>query len=127
VVALAAPTDQLADAERRGGLSKALQALVGRPAAVDADTLKILQEMSPIYHVRPGLPPFLLIQGTEDKSVLYSQSVNFQARLQESSVPCKLVTLPGAPHRLSEWKKFDPTYKEQMIAWLQQALGMKKD
>ena len=68
-------------------------------------------------------PPFLLIHGTEDQSVLYSQSVNFQAKLEENKVPCELVTIKGASHRITDWDKFDPTYKEQMITWLKQTLG----
>jgi len=124
VVGVAPPTDIPADIQRRGGLlSKSLLALLGRPAVVDAGTLKIMQEMSAIDYIEPGLPPFLLMHGTEDKSVLYSQSVNFQAKLKDNKVPCELVTVQGAPHRLSDWEKFDASYKTRMIAWLEQTLG----
>ncbi|MES2921791.1 MAG: alpha/beta hydrolase [Verrucomicrobiota bacterium] len=125
VVGLAAPTDMPADMARRGGLSEAFQALVERPAVVDAATTKILEEMSPIYHLKPGLPPFLLIHGTEDKSVMHAQSVNLQAKLKEYRVPCQLLTIQGAPHRIREWENFDPTYKDQMILWLKTTLGGK--
>jgi acetyl esterase/lipase len=124
VVGIAPPTDIPADIQRRGGLlSKSLLALFGRPAVVDAGTLKLMREMSAIDYIHPGLPPFLLIHGTEDKSVLYSQSVNFQAKLKEENVPCDLVTVTGAPHRLGDWDKFDGSYKARMIAWLQERLG----
>jgi alpha-L-fucosidase 2 len=123
VVALAAPTDLPADVARRGGLSGSLAALLDHPAAVDAAAAKTLEEMSPIHHLKPGLPPFLLIHGNEDKSVPHGQSEIFQAKLEEMQVPCDLLTIQGAPHRLSEWEKFDPAYKDRMIAWLKAALA----
>lgn len=122
VVGCAAPTDHIADSERRGGLSKSLQALLARPPELDAEARRTLRDMSPFNFVKPGLPPFLLLQGNEDKSVPASQSANFQARLLAAGVPCELVTLTNATHRLAEWKKFDAHYQEKMIAWLQQAL-----
>jgi acetyl esterase/lipase len=122
VVALAAPTDMPADIARRGNLSIALQALLDRPPVVDAGTSEILKEMSPFYHLKPGLPSFLLIHGTTDQSVLHVQSENFQAKLKENKVPCELLTIQGAPHRIREWEQFDPTYKDRMIAWLKATL-----
>ena len=122
VVALAAPTDLPADVARRGGLSESLQALLGRPAAVDAAAAAILEEMSPIHHLKPGLPPFLLIHGTGDKSVPFVQSENFRTKLGENKVPCELLPIQGAPHRISEWEKSDPGYKDRMIVWLKTTL-----
>lgn len=122
VVALAAPTDLPSDVARRGGLSESLQALLDHPAAVDAGTSKVLGEMSPIHHLKPGLPPFLLIHGAEDKTVMHVQSENFQAKLREHQVPCELLTIQGAPHRLTEWEKFDPGYQDRMIVWLETTL-----
>jgi alpha-L-fucosidase 2 len=123
VVCFAAPTDMPADTARRGGLSVSMQALLDRPEVVDATTSKQLEKISPIYHLKPGLPPFLLIHGTEDKSVSYVQSVNLQAKLKENNVPCELVTLQGASHRLREWEQFDPAYKDRMTDWLRKTLG----
>jgi dipeptidyl aminopeptidase/acylaminoacyl peptidase len=51
------------------------------------------------------------------------QSIAFQQRLRAAGVPCELVTVEGAPHRLSEWDKIDPTYKDKMIAWLKTTLA----
>jgi len=124
VVGLAPPTDHVADSERRGGLSPSMRALMDRPKDLDEPSRAILREISPINYVKSGLPPFLLIQGTADKSVPYEQSVNFQAKLKEAGVPCELITINGAPHRLTEWDKFDPSYREKMIVWLKQTLGI---
>jgi alpha-L-fucosidase 2 len=144
VVGCAAPTDMLADNRRRGALSKSCQDLLNRPPQIDAETEQWLSEISPINFIhsrsvlnglthfslngptnftRPGLPPFLLIHGTEDKSVPYDQSINFQAKLKENGVACDLVTVKGAGHRISDWPKFEPAYKEEMINWLSRVLG----
>jgi len=122
VVGLAPPTDLLADTQRRGGLSRALQDLLGRPQRVDAEARAILRDLSPMAHVGPGLPPFLLIHGTEDQSVPYSQSVTFRRRLEEVGVRCDLVTVAGAPHAIREWGESDASYQDQMIAWLRRTL-----
>jgi len=58
--------------------------------------------------------------------VLYGQSINFKAKLDENKIPCELITIQGAKHKLADWDKFDPTYKDQMIAWLERTLGPAK-
>src|SRR5580658_1332630 len=70
VVGLAPPTDLVMDCKlRSGGLSKGLQGLTGHPKKLDPEITKQLEEMSAVDHVAPGLPPFLLIQGTNDHAV----------------------------------------------------------
>jgi alpha-L-fucosidase 2 len=123
VVGCAPPTDFEQDLPVRGGLSLALQNLHGRPQGVTPDALAILRETSPINHVRPDLPPFLLVHGDADKSVPLQQSLNFQSRLRASNVPCDLVVLPGAPHRLTDWEKADAGWMQSVVAWLQRTLA----
>jgi acetyl esterase/lipase len=127
VVGCAAPTDHVADSERRGGLSKSLQMLLARPEELDATTRETLREMSPLNYVKPGLPPFLLLQGTADTSVPYSQSVNFLERLQRAGVPARLITLTDAPHRIRDWKNADARYQAKVIPWLQETLRPAED
>jgi acetyl esterase/lipase len=122
VIGFAPPTDLVADTERRGGLSKSLQALLDREEKVDDQVNTLLKQMSPINYVKPGLPPFLLIHGTVDKSVPYEQSLNFQARLKENGVPCEIVTVTNAPHNIMSWEKIDTSYKEKMTDWLKRTL-----
>lgn len=123
VVGFAPPTDMEADTERRGGLSISMQNLLGRPKEVDQETQLILRHLSPIQYVNAPLCPFLLIHGTEDKSVPYSQSVNFQAKLREHDIPCDLITIKGAPHRISEWDKFGVDFISRMTDWLVKTVG----
>lgn len=125
VVGFSPPTDMVADTERRGGLSKSLQALFGRET-VDDSTKALLKEMSPINCVKPGLPPFLFVQGDADKTVPYEQTLHFVSKLKENGVANEIVTIKGAPHRITEWDRFDATYKGKLIAWLEQELAVKK-
>ena len=122
VVGFAPVTDLEADTRTRGGLSTSLQNLFGRPKIPTPETLALLREASPINHVKPGLPPFLLLHGSADKSVPFQQSLDFQARLRAQGVTCDLITIPGGPHGLLSWSKFAPDYPERMIAWLRAAI-----
>jgi acetyl esterase/lipase len=118
VVGLAPPTDLELDLPQRGGLSKPLQDLLDQPHEVTDASRKLLHDISAVNHIHPGLPPFLLIQGDADKSVPYAGSVAFAAKLQAAGVPCELITIKNAPHRLKDWVKFDPDYASKMTAWL---------
>ena len=126
VVGFAPVTDFEQELPIRGGLSTSLQSLHGRPKEVTPETLALLRETSPITHVKPGLPPFLLLHGDADKTVPYQQSLNFQARLKANGVTCDLVTISGASHRLTEWSQFDAAYSDRMVAWLRRILAEPK-
>ena len=124
VVGFAPVTNHEQDLPQRGGLSTSLQNLLDRPKEVTPDSRALLREMSPLNHVHAGLPPFLLIHGDADKSVPLQQSLDFQARLRATGNACDLIIIPGAPHSLLAWDKFDPGYKEQLTAWLHQHLAV---
>jgi prolyl oligopeptidase len=122
VVGYAPPTDMVADTERRGGLSKSAQQLFGM-TQFDDRARKVLYDMSPLNFVTAQYPPTLLVHGTIDKSVLYSQSLNFQAKLKSLGVPCDLITITGGVHGMAHWEKLDTSYKGKMIEWLEKTLG----
>jgi len=123
VLGYAPPTDMVADNERRHALSKSLQWLFNLPPDLTPAARQTLAGISPIEFVKPGLPPFLLIAGTADKTVLYSQSVNFQARLRASGVPCDLITITNAQHRIMDWHTYDPHFEEAIQDWLVKTVG----
>ena len=87
----------------------------------------MLGALSPINHIRPGLPPFLPIHGDADQSVPYEQSLAFQSKLRTRGVRCDLITLPGAPHRLTRWDHHLPDYGSRAIAWLRETLGYQEE
>jgi pectinesterase len=124
VAAFYAPVDFIADMERRGGLSVSMRGLFSRTdAKADEATLQLLREASPINHAHAGLPPFLLVHGTGDMSVLYNWSPQFQAKLKASGVTCDLITIPDGVHGMARWETIAPDYKEKVAQWLAQKLG----
>ncbi|MGY1836648.1 alpha/beta hydrolase fold domain-containing protein [Blastococcus sp. SYSU DS0510] len=55
-------------------------------------------DASPITHVTPQAPPFLLVHGTTDWLVPYSQSEQLHAALTSVGVESRLVPVEGAEH-----------------------------
>ncbi len=124
VVGFAPVTDFETDVAHRGGqLSTSLQALFALPAAPTPESLALLRAASPLTHIKPGLPPFLLLHGEADKTVRLEQSLAFQQKLRAAGVRCDLITLPGAPHGLLTWPQFLPDYPDRMISWLREILA----
>jgi acetyl esterase len=124
VIGYAAPTDLVQDLPKRSNiLGSAQRGLLNRPQELTPESLGMLKALSPINYVRPGLPPFLLVYGDADNSVPYEQSLLFQTKLRNNGVRCDLITLPGAPHRLTKWNEYLPDYKSQIIDWLNEILG----
>jgi len=79
---------------------------------------EVLRESSPLYRASPGMPPTLLIQGTEDP--LYQGTLNYKARLEEVHARYKLILLDGAPHGMEDWEGHPEwlSYKREMLEWL---------
>jgi dipeptidyl aminopeptidase/acylaminoacyl peptidase len=57
-----------------------------------------LADASPVTHVTPEAPPFLLVHGTADWLVPYAQSEQLHAALTAAGVPSTLVPVEGAQH-----------------------------
>ena len=119
-----APVDLEADTARRGGLSLSLRDLFGRSYQVDDRVIQILREASPINYVHAGLPPFLLVHGTADMSVPYTQSVQLLAKLKAAGVSCDLITIDDGVHGMARWDATDPTYKNKVVRWIADKLGL---
>ncbi|HXI73568.1 MAG TPA: pectinesterase family protein [Verrucomicrobiae bacterium] len=126
VAAFAPPTDLVADNERRGGLSISMTNLFNYGSTNLTDDVRVvLKENSPLTYVKPGLPPFLIIQGSADKTVPANQSLAFQEKLKAAGVDCDLILIPEGQHRINDWKKFDPAWQGKLIAWLHEKLAVK--
>ncbi|HEY1718400.1 MAG TPA: alpha/beta hydrolase [Verrucomicrobiae bacterium] len=126
VVGLAPPTDIVTDAKRRGSMDKwpSMENLLNSDS-LDEKTLKTMEKISPLNHVQPGLPPFLLVQGDADKTVLIGQTLDFAAKLQADGISCDFITLTNAQHRIADWDKFDAGWQRKTIAWLEEKLAAK--
>jgi acetyl esterase/lipase len=59
---------------------------------------RALADASPITHVTPDAPPFLLVHGTADWLVPYAQSEALHAALTAAGVDARLVPVEGAEH-----------------------------
>ena len=120
VVPFYAPHDLVVQVKRRNALG-GLGGLIGTEELNDAAWQK-LAEISPINHIRPGLPPFLQIHGDKDETVPISQSVNFEAKMKAAGNNCETITVAGGIHGMGGWLKLGSDYQTQMIAWLRKTL-----
>ena len=127
IAALAPPTDLVADNERRGGLSISMRNLFGYSTTnITDDVRAVLKKNSPLTYVKPGQPPFLIIQGSADQTVPAGQSLAFQAKLKAVGVDCDLLMIPDGQHRIADWTKFDPAWQQKLISWLNEKLAVKQ-
>jgi acetyl esterase/lipase len=55
-------------------------------------------DVSPVTHVRPGAPPFLLVHGTADEAVPFAQSEVLARALATAGVDVRLETVADAGH-----------------------------
>lgn len=69
------------------------------------ERIKMQMEMSPLYQLQEGkdYPPFLLMHGTDDILVNYSQMVKMVSKLKEYGANVTAYAVQGAPHEESFW------------------------
>ena len=82
-----------------GGQCGAGDRTADRPSAgspLPADSVR--RVLSPVHHVTPTAPPFLLIHGEKDHVVPFSQSEELYAALTRADVEAELVAVAGADH-----------------------------
>lgn len=82
--------DLLAGTNRR---TYAVRWLGGLP-----DKQELAKRLSPLTHVRPGLPPILTIHGDADSTVPYEHAARLHEALGRSGVKNRLLTIPGGEH-----------------------------
>ena len=56
------------------------------------------QEISPVHHVIPGLPPTIIFHGTEDKTVPFENVERFTRLMTAAGNRCDLMPFPGQEH-----------------------------
>jgi dipeptidyl aminopeptidase/acylaminoacyl peptidase len=66
--------------------------------------------------------PDCLIQGNADQAGAYDFTGVFVEKLRAAKVPCELITLTNASHRIAEWDKFDSAWQTKLVAWLKENL-----
>ena len=60
--------------------------------------MELARLVSPIAHVRPGLPPTFLVHGDADPTVPYDQAVRLHDALRKAGVATEFYTVPGGKH-----------------------------
>ncbi len=56
------------------------------------------EKLSPVCHVRPGLPPCIIFHGQNDTTVPFRQAEEFAKKMKEAGNRCELVGYPGERH-----------------------------
>jgi acetyl esterase/lipase len=59
---------------------------------------QLARAASPISHVDPKDPPFLIMHGDKDNVVPLDQSIRFYEKLKKAGVPAELIVVEGAGH-----------------------------
>jgi acetyl esterase/lipase len=77
---------------------------VRSPITAEEDVLRMLREYSPVTHVTAGDPPTILIHGDQDRAVPVQQSHRLIERLNDMSVPARLVLREGVGHAYPGWE-----------------------
>ncbi|WP_170157469.1 alpha/beta hydrolase [Roseimicrobium gellanilyticum] len=127
VVPFYAPHDLFLRAQQRKDVGEGLAGLFGISREVNDTTLAALKQGSPFYHLKAGLPPYLLIHGDKDDKVPFEQSTLFQAASRKVGNTCELITIPGGGHGMGGWKAVPAgaTYANEMITWLNKVMVKK--
>ena len=96
--------------------------LFGHPT-LDDEGRALLRQYSPLYHAHAGMPPLLLINGTDE--FLWDQGVAYAEKLREAGVDHELYRLDGAGHGMESWEGRPEWagYKPKLVEWLEQKLA----
>jgi len=78
---------------------------VYRPAFGDDE--RVREDASPLKHVRPGLPPFLLLNAEKDLPTLTVMAIAFHQALREKGCEAHLLTIPRRNHNSVMFRAID--------------------
>jgi len=71
---------------------------------------EVAKSVSPLTHVRPGLPPIISIHGDKDSVVPYSHSVRLHEALKKANDVEQLVTIEGGDHGMFTKEQYTKGY-----------------
>jgi acetyl esterase/lipase len=78
----------------------------------------LAKKISPIHLLRTGLPPMLIIHGTNDQSVDYASAKAFAEEMEKLGNDFEFHTLEGAPHAIWFDRRFSGKVSELRKAFL---------
>lgn len=122
VVALYGPSDLVKLTQTSAWIPDSIrQSLQG--SAFEGMLFAGLRELSPVTWAGKQAPPFLLIHGTADTLVPFSQSQELCGKLHASGARCEIYPVQGGLHGIRWWESEGRTdYKQQMVRWLEREL-----
>jgi alpha-L-fucosidase 2 len=125
VVAMYTPSDLVALAGTSGLIPDSVRkSLAGTP--FEGMILARLGQLSPIEAVHRGMPPFLLIHGTADRLVPFSQSPAMCARMKAAGASCEVYPVEDGGHGMRWWESsraVSLAWKREMIRWLKDRMA----
>lgn len=80
-----------------------------------AQAPELCRQASPVDRVTSGAPPFLILHGTADQTVPYTQAAAMTERLRAAGVPVELFTAESGPHTF--WA--NPRWQPQVLQALE--------
>ncbi|HEY3738968.1 MAG TPA: alpha/beta hydrolase [Bryobacteraceae bacterium] len=90
---------------------------------LDTAGLAKLHAAAPLFAVHRGMAPFLIIHGTNDDQVPFSQTELMREAMKKIGVKCDLITVEGGGHGMGSWKAPEMQHwKPEMIGWLKSTL-----
>lgn len=78
----------------------------------DLSDKSLAKKISPIHLLRKGLPPMLIIHGTNDQSVDYTSAKAFANEMEKLGNDFEFYTLEGAPHAIWFDRRFSGKVSE---------------
>lgn len=80
-----------------------------------SDPKDLARRLSPISHVRAGLPPVLTLHGDADQVIPHHQATSLHDALSSKRVPNQLLTINGGAHGRHTWSDSDTILAQQTI------------
>ena len=80
-------------------------------------------EISPVHHVKAGLPPTIIFHGKADSTVLYSSAELFTARMTKAGNRCELAGADGQGHGYFNFGRGDNRYALETLTAADQFLA----
>lgn len=84
------------------------------------EKVELAKQASAAFHVTEDDPPFLVIHGDKDNTVLLDQSQRIQTVYKEAGLPLELIVIEGGGHGGAEFYKGEP--RERAIEFFKQHL-----
>jgi len=89
------------------------------------EKVDLARQASAAFHVTQDDPPFLVIHGDKDNTVLLDQSQRIQEVYQEAGLPLELIVIEGGKHGGAEF--YNGKRRERVIAFFQEHLRQSAD